>query len=163
MLHSQAPHQRQKNFDYIKVCSLTWGWASSTSAGFVPSNASTSPHAAQHTSVEASCICTMLVAVSAGSHHCGCFEPKCLLYICMLKSLMSPNMYFDMANPLQRTEAQSTLGTIQHNPVDLWSWLPSLVWWLGMGCEGIFLLVVTDSSNLGLHKPFPALSPCTLK
>lgn len=29
MLHSQTPHQRRKNLDYIKVCSLTWGWAES--------------------------------------------------------------------------------------------------------------------------------------
>lgn len=96
-------------------------------------------------------------------------EPKHLFYAHMLKSLMlSPDSpvrptttYFDMANPLQRTEAHSIVDTLQHNPVDLWSWLPSLVWSLGMGGESIFLLVVIDSSNLHLHKPFPALSTDT--
>lgn len=82
MLHSQTPHQRRKNLDYIKVCSLTWGWAKSPSVGFVPSNASTSSHAAHHTSVEASRICTVLVAISAASHHCGLWTETSLLCAC---------------------------------------------------------------------------------
>lgn len=47
-LHFQAPLQRQMNLDFIKVCSLTWGWANSTSLGFVLSSASTAPPATQH-------------------------------------------------------------------------------------------------------------------
>lgn len=72
-------------------------------------------------------------------------------------------MYFDMTKLLQGTEAQSIVNTIQCNLVDLWSGHPSLVWSLEVWSESIFLLVVIDSSNLGLHKSLSCLSLHTLK
>jgi len=121
-----------------EVCPLTRGWAKSTSAGFMPSNASTSPRAPQHTSMEARCTCTVLVAISAAPHLCERFEPKCLFYVRMLKSLMlSPDspvmpitMYFDMANPLQRTEAKSVVDSQSSWPVVL-APLSAVVTWDG--------------------------------
>ena len=109
----------------------------------MPSDASTSPHTAQHTSMEASCICTMLVAISTASRHCECFEPKRPSHTHVLKSpMLSPGssarptaIYFDVANPLQKSEGQGVVDAIQRNPADLWPWLPSLGWSLGVGGE----------------------------
>lgn len=83
---------------------------------------------------EASCFCATLVAVST-PYHCGHSEQKCLIYACVVRALVLSLdrlgrpiiMCLDTANPLQRTEVQSTVDMIQCNPIDLWSWLPSLV------------------------------------
>lgn len=165
----QAPHQRQKNLDYI--CSLTWGWAHSSSLRFVLSSASTAPHAPQHSlrkqaafvpcwwlAVHLSPVGTLNGSVSFmyvwWGHWTDWGGPQLFLLA----------VYFDIGNLLQRTEAQSTVDTIQCNPIDLCFCLSSLMWALGMGWgKSIFLFIVINSSSLCLYQPFPALSPCTLK